>query len=167
MRLSNKQNVFDATGDDSLKSSDGSVTFNLNADTVEEVEEQFEFEDPYLQGLARSMKLTNKEKITINNLNDINAQIVNLIRNSQTAYSSGSANFDYSGVEELMTKEKETIKKDLATVISNDKSGSQLLRIFENITASVFVVPSLANVPLTVRLLSPIVVMNTLSAFFI
>ena len=136
MRLSNKQNVFDATGDDSLKSSDGSVTFNLNADTVEEVEEQFEFEDPYLQGLARSMKLTNKEKITINNLNDINAQIVNLIRNSQTAYSSGSANFDYSGVEELMTKEKETIKKDLATVISNDKSGSQLLRIFENITAS-------------------------------
>ena len=37
MRLSNKQNVFDATGDDTLKSSDGSVTFNLDSNTTEDI----------------------------------------------------------------------------------------------------------------------------------
>ena len=133
MRLSNKDNVFDMTGESDAQSNEASVTIDLDSN---EIEEPFVFEDPYLQGLARSMKLSNKQKMSINDLNEINAKIVDIIRDSRDAFASGSQDYDYSEVEDLMVKEKEKIKNDLSAIISSDKTGSQLLRIFENITAS-------------------------------
>ena len=133
MRLSNKDNVFDMTGESDAQSNEASVTIDLDSN---EIEEPFVFEDPYLQGLARNMKLSNKQKMSINDLNEINAKIVDIIRDSRDAFASGSQDYDYSEVEDLMVKEKEKIKNDLSAIISSDKTGSQLLRIFENITAS-------------------------------
>ncbi len=108
-----------------------------NAEVAEEdTEEPVEFTDEFLKGLARAMQLTNGEKKTINKLNDINDQIITIIRQSGEAYKSGSTSFDYSEVEKLMVDEKETIKAGLNRIITRDRTGANLLKIFESITSS-------------------------------
>ena len=80
--------------------------------------------------------MSNNEKIAINELNNINSKIIEEIRKSQNAYASGLNDYDYSTVESLIVKEKETVKNNLGKIISEDKTGSKMLKIFEHITAS-------------------------------
>ena len=135
MRKTMKENLFDATADVNLTGNDDTVIFST-AEDENTSSEEFEFSDPYLKNLAKAMKLTNEEKITINNLNDINAKIVDELRKSNEAYKSGAKTFDYSEAEKLIIQEKDTIKANMDSLIAKDKTGARLLKIFEQITAS-------------------------------
>lgn len=108
---------------------------NVKVETIAD-EQNFEFEDEYLKNLARSMSLSNSEKITINSLNELNTEIVNELRKSKEAYYQGAMIFDYSKLEEVILKEKELIKSNLDELIQKDSSGARILKIFEHITAS-------------------------------
>ena len=140
MRLSNKQqNVFDASQGDSLTANEDSVIFRVNDNTAAKtaaVQDAFEFTDPHLQALARGLKLSNSEKITINDLNDLNTQIVEELRKARDEYIFGGSTYDYSYAESLIIKEKDTIKANMDKIIAQDKTGSRILKIFEHITAS-------------------------------
>ena len=147
----NNINTFDATDLSNLTANKDTVIFsteqsNSQKSTLENnvntsmnsnaVEKPFDFEDEYLKKLARSMALNNSEKITINNLNNINNEIINEMKKARDAYYRGVAGYDYSRVEELILKEKETIKANLDKLISKDASGARMLKIFEHIIAS-------------------------------
>lgn len=113
---------------------------NVGSETKNNVEDSaekpFEFTDPYLQKLARSTGFTQSEKITINELNNLNAEIIDEYRASKAAYSKGQTSYDYTKMEELITKEKNMVKENLEKLITKDKSGAGMLKIFEHITAS-------------------------------
>lgn len=141
--IPNKDNTFDASDTMKLKTNEDTVIFNINNSNEKQnkkaeqsVEEAFEFKDEYLKKLSRSMALTNLEKITINNLNDLNTRIMNEMRNARDAYYQGQTNYDYTKVEKLILEEKELIKSKLEQLIAKDKSGARMLKIFEHITAS-------------------------------
>lgn len=99
-------------------------------------QQDFEFEDEDLRKLARSMSLTVEEKRAINEINNMNAKIVEELRKSKAAYQAGQKYFDYTNVENLIAQEKEMVKANLDKLIAQDKTGARLLKIFEHITAS-------------------------------
>ena len=143
--ITNKNNIFDATDVTGLKSNEDTVIFGLKTDSNEnvssdsnkvQVEESFEFEDPYLKKLARSMALTNSEKIAIDKLNALNGKIIDEFRKSRTAYLGGQESYDYTNIEKLTIEEKEMIKSNLESLISKDLSGARMLKIFEHIVES-------------------------------
>ena len=110
---------------------------NKNANLAStQSEETFEFDDSNLKKLARSMALTKSEKIAINELNELNAKIIDELRNSKTEYYKGKVIYDYSKAEKLIIEEKEKIKSNLESLISKDSSGARMLKIFEHIVAS-------------------------------
>ena len=121
-----------------LNVDDTSVVIDITGEAkAKKLEDKdFEFTDSYLIKLARGMSLDNVEKRAINELNTINAEIIQEFRNSKEAYYQGKSTYDYSKVEKLILKEKEMIKLNLDKLISNDKSGARLLKIFEHIVAS-------------------------------
>ena len=137
LRRSEKSNVFDATNEDTLSANEGMVKFDINDEEPSETEEEgeFEFSDPYLKSLAKAMKLSNEEKIAINTLNDLNTEIDDEIRKAGEVFRTGGS-YDFSNAEKLTVKEKELIKESLQKIIAKDKTGANLLKIFESITAS-------------------------------
>ena len=95
-----------------------------------------EFKSKELQELERKMSLTNTEKRIINELDDLNNQIAKELNNSKSAYYSGQELYDYGKVEEIILKEKETVRNNLQRLAAQDYSGARLLKIFEHIMAS-------------------------------
>ena len=140
MRHSIKDNTFDASKEENLTSNEDTVIFNIDDSKSKTenagVQEEVDFKDPFLRNLARGMALSNSEKATINQLNNINTQIVEELRKSNEAYMAGTSTFDYSTAEQLIIKEKDMIKANLDKLIAKDKTGARLLKIFEHITAS-------------------------------
>ena len=135
LKRQENKNLFDATLDEIIGSSDSAVKLEIKEEEPKEKEE-YDFKDPFLKNLAKAMQLTIKEKRTIDSLNDLNAQIIDELRKSNAAYNQGAATYDYKEAEQLIVKEKDTIRENLDTLIAKDKTGARLLSIFEHITAS-------------------------------
>ena len=99
-------------------------------------EEIVTFTDQHLIILERSIPLTNSEKGIIDDLNNHNAEIMEVLHGALDL----GVNVDSFGLEEklekLMREEKDLVEKGLQTIISNDKTGSKILKIFESIVAS-------------------------------
>ncbi len=109
-----------------------------NQEKIEETQEveTVELDNENLKMLTKSITLTNSEKTAINKLNGYNADIINKLNNAI----SHAENVDYSELEssisEIMSQEKKAVQENLNNIIENDKSGKQILKIFEAITAS-------------------------------
>lgn len=99
-------------------------------------EEVVTFTDQYLIALERSMTLTNAEKGVINTLNNYNTDIMMLLHEA-LEHIKDFDEFDLKGkLEKITREEKQLIESGLSTLISENKTGSRLLRIFESIVAS-------------------------------
>ena len=98
--------------------------------------EEVKFTDQYLINLERNIPLNNSEKATINDLNDHNTEIMKLLHGALDL----GENIDSFGLEEKLEKiireEKQLVEKGLSAIISEDRTGSKILKIFEAITSS-------------------------------
>ena len=97
---------------------------------------EYHFEDKYLKELERNMQLTNEERITINQLNDYNTEIVTYLREA-LVYSGTLEEYDLvNKLGTVIRKEKQLVEEGLAKIIADDKTGNKILKIFEAITNS-------------------------------
>ncbi len=103
---------------------------------AENKEKEFKFQDQYLQELEKVMKLTNDEKITINQLNDYNTEIVTYLREA-LRYEEALEEFGLAEkLGEVIRKEKSLVEEGLGKIIEEDRTGNKILKIFEAITKS-------------------------------
>lgn len=96
---------------------------------------EVQFTDEYLQKLERTISLTNSEKQTINDLNDLNTKIVKTLHDALEAGDTEAFGLK-DKLSEIMRAEKELVQQGLSSMIEEDKSGNKILKIFEAITSS-------------------------------
>ena len=98
--------------------------------------EEVKFTDQYLLILERNIPLNNSEKTTINDLNDHNTEIIKLLHGALDL----NVDIDSFGLEEKLEKvvreEKQLAEEGLKAIISEDKTGSKVLKIFDAIISS-------------------------------
>ena len=112
-------------------------TKSIHEDHMEENtnEQNAIFTDEHLLKLEKLIALSDEEKNAIQELNLYNTKIVELLHESVNLHLNDKE-FDFKEINKFIEKEKELIQGKLSTLISNDKAGSKLLKIFEHITAS-------------------------------
>ena len=97
-------------------------------------EQEVEFEADNLKALTKNISLTNAEKTAIIKINECNKQIMSKLDSAI----SNCANVNYDNLEneiaELMNQEKQIVQSELNSLIENDKSGREILKIYEAIT---------------------------------
>ncbi len=94
------------------------------------------FTDPHLLELERNITLTNSEKGVINKLNDYNTEIMKLLREAlELGTNMDSLNLEEK-LENIIREEKKLVAEGLKNIISDDKTGSRILKIFEAIISS-------------------------------
>lgn len=99
-------------------------------------ESKVEFEDEDLKILTKSITLSDDEKLAINKLNEYNTEIISKLNEAMVQLE----NTDYEKLEtditEIMTKEKSIVQEKLNKLIEDDKTGKQVLKIYEAIFKS-------------------------------
>lgn len=97
-------------------------------------EKQIEFEAENLKTLTKNIALTNEEKLAISKANEYNAQIMKMLNDAL----SNLGNIDFEKLEndiaKAMNEEKQAIQENLTSLLENDKSGKDILKIYEAIT---------------------------------
>lgn len=100
---------------------------------MQAVEADIEFEAENLKTLSRSIKLSNEEKMAIIKVNDYNKQIMEKLKEAI----SNLENVDFEKLEmdiqSIMQQEKQIISEKLKDLIENDKSGRDILKIYDAI----------------------------------
>ncbi|MBR4110299.1 MAG: MucBP domain-containing protein [Clostridia bacterium] len=134
---SNVDEKFEKMKQNNLSNEPAAVEENDKQQKVEQEtpDEKSIFTDEHLLKLEKLIELTEEEKNAIQELNSYNTKIVEVLHESVNAYLSNSE-FEPKTINEYILKEKELIQEKLVALISNDKGGSKLLKIFEHITAS-------------------------------
>lgn len=97
-------------------------------------EKEVEFEEDNLKILAKNISLTNAEKTAIIKINECNKQIMSKL--DFAISNCNSVNYDSleNEIAELMNQEKQIVQSELNSLIENDKSGREILKIYEAIT---------------------------------
>ncbi len=94
------------------------------------------FEDEKLKPLEKQIALTNNEKKTIIDMNQINTVVISRL-NEELSKDGG---VDEVALEDFLNeqvgKEKQYIQDGLIKLIEDDKTGKNILKIFESITSS-------------------------------
>ncbi len=94
------------------------------------------FEDSKLMPLEKTMALSNEEKKAIIRLNEINTEMMSYLNQTLSDLST----LDDATLEEKLTEytneEQKIISDNFTKLIEDDKTGKNLLRIFETITSS-------------------------------
>ena len=98
--------------------------------------EEVKFTDPFLINLERNIPLNNLEKTTINSLNDYNTEIMKLLHGALELGADINSFELEEKLEKIIREEKQLVEDGLKAVITEDKTGSKILKIFEAITSS-------------------------------
>ncbi|MBO5179028.1 MAG: MucBP domain-containing protein [Clostridia bacterium] len=131
-----ESNFITKNKDAHIQNSINNVDDAENSSQTEAIEETPSiFTDEHLLKLEKLIALSEEEKYTVQELNSYNTKIVELLHQSVNVYLNGNE-FDFKEINTFIQKEKDLIESKFSDLISNDKAGSKLLKVFEHITAS-------------------------------
>lgn len=97
-------------------------------------EKEIEFEADNLKPLTKNITLSNSEKIAITQINEYNKQIMNKLNIAISDFNNVNYETLENEITEMMNKEKQVVQKELQSLIENDKSGRDILKIYEAVT---------------------------------
>lgn len=103
----------------------------VEENNVEEIVEEFVFEAENLKELSRSIILSEKERLAIIKLNELNKSIVTELANFRDDFNFDKADELVRIINEHMQEEEKTIQNDLADMIANDKTGKKFMKVLE------------------------------------
>lgn len=99
----------------------------------EKVVSSVEFKEPNLVELSKVVLLSDKEKVAVIKLNDINKKIISLLNDFRKAFDFNNQDALIREIDMCMQEEKEIIKNEMESTLSSDKTGKKFMRILESI----------------------------------
>ncbi len=99
----------------------------------EEKTSTVEFKDQNLVELSKIVLLSDKEKMSIIKLNDINKKIISLLNDFRNSFNFENQDSLIREIDSCMQEEKEIIKNEMESIVTSDKTGKKFMKILESI----------------------------------